>query len=292
MRSRNLILATLVTSSLLATACLREVAKSLTEVRRVQHALTTEFGDEVFVNVSEHQNHLSLNVSFINSALNGRSWEERAARAQRTAEIVRQTYPRSNSLEAIWVGFVRQESHYIFFHQSEMFDYFGYRKDGKIFTSRAKPELVNGAGVQLELTASYSSTSDESDVLVSGIQLDGQPGGLGLTVLPHFKVAGDVRSEQKRPPAVVSFDFASYSEKPRYRETEPITFLADKKPVLQMNGQFKGKDAQFCYLPVPYAAFSKMIAAQELTIKLGGKEYSLQPAEFAAVQRMDEYVKK
>jgi hypothetical protein len=292
MRSRQIILATLVASALLTTACLKQVAESLTEVRRVQQALTKEFGDNVFVNLREQPNHLLLNVSFINSALNNKSSEERAARAQRTAEIVKQTFPRINSVEAIWVGFVRQESHYIFFHQSEMFDYFGFRKDGRKFTSRAEPDGVNGSGVQLEVTASYSSTSDESDVLVSGIQLDGQPGGLGLTVLPHFKVAGDVRRVQKRPPAVVSFDFASYAEKPRYRETEPITFLADKKPVLQINGQFKGKDAQFCYLPVPYAAFSKMIAAEELTIKLGGKEFPLKPAEFAAIQRMDEYLSK
>jgi hypothetical protein len=291
MRSRQIILATLVASSLLTTACLKEVAESLTEVRRVQQALMKEFGDNVFVNVSEHPNHLLLNVTFINSALNSRSGAERAARAQRTAEIVRQTYPRINSVDAIWIAFVRQESHYIFFHQSEMFDYFGFRKDGKKFTSRAEPESVTGSGVQLEVTATYSSNSDESDVLVSGIQLDGEPGGLGLTVLPHFKVAGDVRREPKRRPAVVSFDFASYSEKPRYRETEPITFFADQKPVLQMDGQFKGKDAQFCYLQVPYAAFSKMIAAQELTIKLGGKEYSLKPAEFALLQRMGDYVK-
>src|SRR5689334_11382868 len=106
MRSRQIILATLVASSLLTTACLKEVAKSLTEVRRVQQALTKEFGDDVFVNVSEHPNHLLLNVSFINSALNSRSWEERAARAQRTAEIVRQTYPRISSVDVIWVAFV------------------------------------------------------------------------------------------------------------------------------------------------------------------------------------------
>ncbi|HJT68418.1 MAG TPA: hypothetical protein VJ749_18320 [Pyrinomonadaceae bacterium] len=291
MRSSRIILATLVASSLLTTACLKEVAKSLTEVRRVQQTLTKEFGDQVFVSINEQSNHLLLNVSFINSALNGRSGEERAARAQRTAEIIKLTYPRINSVDAIWVAFVRQESHYVFFHQSEMFDYFGFRKDGKRFTSRSDPEVVNGSGVQLEVTATYSSNSDESDVLVSGIQLEGEPGGLGLTVLPHFKVAGNVRSEQKRPPATVSFDFASYSEKPRYKQTEPITFLADKKPVLQMDGRFTGNDAQFCYLPVPYAAFSKMIAAQELSIKLGGKEYALKPAEFAAIQRMAEYVK-
>lgn len=296
MRARQIILAILVISSLLTSACLREVARSFTEVRRVYEALTKEFGEQVFVNINEQSNHTVLHVSFINSALNNRSPEERAARAQRTAEIVKQTYPRIKSLDVIWVGFLSQETHFAFFHRSETIDYFGFHTDGKLFTSRAahaegSDTGVTGSGVQLEVTASYSSDTDQSDVLVSGIQLEGEPGGLGITLLPHYKVSGDVREAKALAPKTVSFDFASYSEKPRFRQTEPIIFLADNKPVLKMDGKFNGNDAQFCYLPVPYAAFSKMIAAQELSIKLGGKEYPIQPAEFAAIQRMDEYLK-
>jgi hypothetical protein len=291
MRSRRIILATVIASSLLTTACLRDVANSLTEVRRVQQALTKELGEDVFVNIRGELNHRILGVSFINSALNSRSPEERAARAQRTAEIVKQTYPSINSLSAIWVYFLSQETHYVVFHRSEVVDYFGFHKDGQRFTSRSDQFDVNGSGVQLGVTTSYSSEYDESDVLMSGIQLEGKPGGLGLTVLPHYKVSGDVRVAKARAPKAVSFDFASYSEKPRFRQSEPITFFADQEPVLQINGQFTGNDAQFCYLPVPYAAFSKMIAAQELTIKLGGKEYPLRPSDFAMLQRMGEYVK-
>ena len=295
MRSRRITLATLVASSLLTTACLKEVAKSLTEVRRVQQALTKEFGENVFVNIYEQPNQRMLNVAFINSALNSRSPDERAARAQRAAEIVKQTYPGINNLNAIWINFVNQETRYVFFHRSRMVDYFGFRKDGTRFTSQdqayANDSREDGAGVQLGVTASYSSTTGQSDVLLSGIQLEGDPGGLGITVLPHFQVPGDVRKEKQRPPQTVSFDFASYSESPRFRQTEQITFLADHNPVLKMNGRFNGNDAQFCYLPVPYDAFAKMIAAKELTIKLGGKEYPLKPDEFEALQRMGEYVK-
>ena len=291
MHSRRIILATLIASSLVTTACLREVAKSLTEVRRVQQAVTREFGENVFVNIYDEPNRRMLSVSFINSALNSRSADERAARAQRTAEIVKQTYPGINNLHSIWVHFISQETHYVVFHNSRVLDYFGFYKDGQRFTSRSDQSEVNGSGVQLGVTTSYSSEHDESDVLMSGIQLEGEPGGLGLTILPHYKVSGDVRVAKARAPKAVSFDFASYSEKPRFRQSEPITFFADQKPVLQINGQFTGNDAQFCYLPVPYAAFSKMIAAQELTIKLGGKEYPLRPNDFAMLQRMAEYVK-
>jgi len=290
MHARRIILAVLVTSSLLTTACFREVAKSLTEVRKVYEALNKEFGESVFVNVNEGSNHLALNVSFINSALNSRSRDERAARAQRAAEIVKQTYTRINNLDAIWVGFIRQETHYVIFHRSDMIDYFSFYKDGRRIMSRAERSGVTGSGVQLEVTATYSSTSDVSDVSASGIQLEGQPGGLGVTVLPHFTVPGDVRTEKIPPPKTVTFDFASYAEKPRFRQTEPITFLADEKPVLQLDGQFNGKDAQFCLLPVPYAAFRKMIAAEQLTIKVCGKDYPLKPSEFATLQRMGDYV--
>src|SRR5689334_11225825 len=290
MHARRIILAVLVTSSLLTTACFREVAKSLTEVRKVYEALDKEFGEPVFVNVNEGSNHLALNVSFINSALNSRSRDERAARAQRAAEIVKQTYTRINNLDAIWVGFIRQETHYVIFHRSDMIDYFSFYKDGRRIMSRAERSGVTGSGVQLEVTATYSSTSDVSDVSASGIQLEGQPGGLGVTVLPHFTVPGDVRTEKIPPPKTVTFDFASYAEKPRFRQTEPITLLADEEPVLQLGGQFNGKGAQFCLLPVPYAAFRKMIAAHELTIKVGGKDEPLKPSEFAMIQRMGEYV--
>lgn len=290
MRVRRIILAILVASSLLTSACLKEAVKSLTEIRQVYQALTKEFGEDVFVNVNEHPRQLLLQVTFINSRLNSRSPQERAARAQRTAEIVKQTYPRINSLDAIWVGFVTQETHYVLFHHSEMIDYFGFHKDGTRFTSRSDQALANGSGVRLEATANYSSSTDESDVSVSGIQLEGQPGGLGLTVLPHFTVSGDARAAKARPPNTVSFDFASYSEKPRFRQTEPITFVADNKPVLKMDGRFNGNDAQFCYLRVPYAVFNKVIEAQTLTIKLGGKDYTLKPAELAAIQRMGTYV--
>ena len=66
--------------------------------------------------------------------------------------------------------------------------------------------------------------------------------------------------------------------------------MADGRPVLQTKGKFSGNDAQFCYLPVPYAAFRKMIAANNLTIKVGAREYSLTPKQFGVVQRMGDYI--
>ena len=290
MRLRRIILAVLITSSLLTTACLREVAKSLTEVRKVYDALNKEFGETVFVNINEESNHLALNVSFINSALNNRSPEERAARAQRTAEIVKQTYARINKLDAIWVGFVRQETHYVLFHRSEMIDYFGFSKDGRRMISRSEESGGTDAAVELGVTVSYSHATRQSDVLVNGIYLEGER-GVSIKVVPHYTVLGDVRAGRVQPPEVVAFDFTVYTETPTLRQTVPITFLADKKPVLQRNADFYGDVVKSCPLLIPYATFSKMIAARDLTINVGGQDYPLKPGELAMLQRMGEYVK-
>jgi len=289
MRVRRIILAILITSSLLTTACLREVANSLTEVRKVYEALTKEFGETVFVNVNEGpRNHLALNISFINSALNSRSSDERAARAQRTADIVKQTYTRINNLEVIWVGFVRQETHYVFFHRSEMIDYFSFSKDGRRMSSQSDTTEVPDPGVEVGVDVSYSRATRQSDVLVNGIYLQSERGGLVIRLVPHYTVPGDVRAGRVPPPEKVAFDFTVYAETPSGRQTVPITFLADKKPVLQMNADFYGNT---CPVLVPYPAFSKMIAARELTINVGGKNYPLKPNEFAMLQRLGEYVK-
>lgn len=287
MRTRRIILAILIASSLLTTACLREVANSLTEVRKVYEALDKEFGETVFVNIDEAPNHLDLNISFINSALNSRSPDERAKRAQRTVEIVKQTYARINKLDAIWVNFVRQETHYVFFHRSEMIDYFGVKKDGTIFTSRSDPSDVTDSGVQTGVAVSYSRATRQSDVLLTGIYLQDEQSGVVIKVVPHYTVSGDVRAGKVQPPENVAFDFTVYAETPSVRQTVPITFLADKKPVLQTNAEFHGNSYP---LLVPYPAFSKMIAARELAIKVGSKEYPLQPSEFAMLQQMGKYV--
>ena len=98
-------------------------------------------------------------------------------------------------------------------------------------------------------------------------------------------------SDGKRPPPkTVSFNFASYAEKPRFEQTVPLTFLSDGKVVHKADGLFTGRDAQFCYLNVPYAAFRRMVSGKELVIKLGDKGYPLTPNQIEAMHAMTEYV--
>lgn len=295
MLSRRIFLASILASALLATACLkdavREMTKSVGEMMTVRNELMKKFGEEVNVNITEHQGRSVLTVTFINSALNDKTREERLKRAQEAAQVVSLNYARGKNLAVVWIGFARVKTQYIVFHQSQMFDFFPFDPNGVQIDPARNGNYATVDG--LETNANYLSTSDETDVSCSGIQLEGKPGGLGVTVLPHFKVPGNAKEEPARPPKDVSFDFASYSEKPRFvGDTTPIAFIAGGKIVFQTKGTFHGNDAQFCYLPVPYAAFKKIVTASDLVIKLGDKEYPLTPRQFTLIQQMDSYIQQ
>ena len=287
MRARRTILASILVFSLLTAGCLKQVAKTLGELMSVHNELVKKYNEDVNVHVNDDANNLLLSVTYVNSPLNQKSAAERFRRAEDTAQIVKTKYPRIFSIREIWVGFMQQTSKLGIFHYRQILDFYVFDKEAEPLR---KPE--DSSGVSLEVGVTYLDRENESDIFVTGIQLEGEPGGLGITVLPHLRVSGDVRARKASPPKTVSFDFASYSEKPRFDETTPIAFLADGKPVLQTKGSFNGNDAQFCYLTVPYPAFRRMIAAEELAIKLGDKEYRLTPSQFGAIQKMGEYVKE
>lgn len=294
MLSRRLFLAVILVSAITTAGCLRdairEATKTVGELMSVRNALMKKFGDEVNVTVTPNGGQSVLTVTFINSALNSKTRDERLARAKEAAQIVKASYTHPQNLRVMWIGFARMKTQLIIFHQSEMFDFFPFDRNGlPIDTGRGGDSQP--AGVEMDTTVGYLSNTDESDISASGIQLEGQPGGLGITVLPHFKVQGDAREQLVRPPKEVDFNFASYSEKPRFvTETTPITFIAGGKVVFTAKEKFNGNDAQFCYLAVPYSAFKKMITAGDLIIKLGDKEYPLTPRQFALLQKMDSYL--
>lgn len=286
MFSRRIFLASALISSLLAAGCIKEVARTLGDLIAVRNELIKKFGDEVSVNVNQGRNRLILNVTFINSALNEKTQAERAKRAEETARIVKTSYSRIQNVNEIWVGFVTQKTQLVVFHTSRVVDFYGFDKDAKALAPPEEPD------VNLQTASTYNPRDNESDIATNGLQLEGQPGKDGVTVLPHFKVTGDVRAEKSRPPKVVSFDFASYSQKPRFDQTVSIAFIGDSEVIVQTEGKFNGSNAQFCYLTVPYPTFKRIIAANELRIKVGEKEYSLASNQLAALQKMDEYVKE
>jgi hypothetical protein len=270
----------------LATACIKQVAKSLGEVQSLHAELTKKFGDEVYVNVNHTDKNLVLTVSFINSALNDKTPEERFKRAAEAAAVVKTNYARINNVGAIWRGFVRRQTRMVVFHYTQSLNFYVFDRTGQPLEAPRE----TAPGVKLETVANYLREDGESNVFAYGIQLEGEPGKDGVTVMPYFRTKGDVNVQKGPRPKMVQFDFASYSSTPRFPQTVPFTFIADGKPVFRTTGTFQGNDAQFCYLPVSYPAFRQMIAAKSLTIKVGAKEYTLTPAQFVTVQKMGDYI--
>jgi len=293
MRSRRIILASIVAISLLASGCIRELAKNLGELQTLRAALTKKFGEEPALNINEAPSQLTLSVSFINSALNDKLPEDRLHRAQETANLIKTIYPRAQQLGGIWVFFIRQKTTMFVFHYTQTVDYFGFDKNAARLSGNGigyGEPVISSSGVELKTSATYIDSSHETDVSASGIQLAGVPGKNGLTVLPHYRVKGDVSTGPQRPPREVSFDFASYADEAEFQQTTLVTFIADGKQVLQKEGTFTGTNTQFCYLTVPYPAFRKLIDAQQLTIKLGDKLYPLNRRQFAVLQQMGAYL--
>ena len=283
------LLALILISSLLTAGCLKDAFKSLSELQALENTLTNKFGDEISLHLSEGVNRGMLRVTFINSPLNDSTRQQRALRAQEAAQIVGAHYARSNAVAAIVVVFLRRKSAFAVFHRTQTLDSFGFEKDGQPtkYTSPYLPAPPTGT----EITVGYSATDDVTDVTSQAtLQLDLEPDGYGMTVMPHFRLFGDARREKAAPPEKVLLYFASYSKKPRFSESVPVEFIADGKPVMQGKATFTGNDAQYCSLEISYSVFRKMATAQKATIKLGAREYPLTPKQLVLLQKMDNYV--
>jgi hypothetical protein len=282
------LLALILVSALLTAGC-GEIVQNLGDLITVQNALLKKFGEEVSVNAHGAANGTMIAVWFVNSPLNDDTAEKRILRATAAANVVKGSYSRIQSVSEIWIGFLRKKTRFVVFHHSQIVAVHGFDKNAMALPGRNENRYQPPSNI--EVNTSYDSSDNLSDISVTGIQLEGQPGGLGVTVLPFFKLKGDARGENKLPrPKTVSLNFASYAEKPRFKQTVPITFIGDGKVVLKTEGDFMGNDAQFCYLIISYSDFRGIVGGRELTIKLGDKEYPLTPSQLAAMQKMTTYV--
>jgi hypothetical protein len=295
MSSRRILLALILASSVLAAACTKAAVKQLGELQGLYTGLAKKFGDNVHVNATERAG-VILTVTFLNSPLNGKNQVERGQRAQETAEFIKTQYSGIQSVREIWVLFVRQQTRFVIFHSRHGIDGYVFDKDAKaLVLEDYGPQPRAGYGPaprrDKEITAGYTSSEDATDIsTASTLQIDGEPGGYGMTVLPHFKVSGDARRSAAPAPAEVSLFFASYSRKPRFSGEVPVEFITNGTPILQAKAKFTGNDAQYFNLKVSYPVFRKLITAKEVAIKLGAREYPLTPEQLAILQKMDAYV--
>lgn len=283
------LLAAILISSLFTAGCLNNTVKQFGKLRRIQAELTDRFGDEISLHVSDGKSIGTLTVAYINSRLNYRSQTERSKRAEETAKIVYAHYANSTLLTSVFVIFLRRETEFFVFHQSYTVDEYGYEREGQQI--RLAAAYLPSPPPDSEITAGYAATEGKTDIsTASTLQLDGEPGGYGMTVMPHFRLVGDASRRRALPPEEVSFYVASYSKKPRFSEPVPVEFIADGSPVMQGTATFTGNDAQYCSIKVSYSAFRKMATAKEVAIKLGAKEYPLTPEQIQLLSKMDAYV--
>ena len=127
-------LCVVLTSCLLAFGCgtAKNLGKTLGDLAMVRAELIKKFGEkDVNLSVNTFQNRTSISVMFVNSPLNQKTTEERAKRAQETAEIVKQHYPAIKNVNEIWVGFMRVTTRLVIFHYSEMIDIHGFDNEAR-----------------------------------------------------------------------------------------------------------------------------------------------------------------
>jgi len=282
------------TSCLLACGCntAKDVGKTLGDLTRVRDELIKKFGEQdVNLHVNSFQNRTNISVTYVNSPLNQQTTEDRGKRAQETAEIVRKYYPSIKSVGEIWVGFMRVTTRMVVFHRTEMIDAHVFDNEARVLRDPGSAPEEPG-GVAVRYLESQNKTEFSSNILLEGTAEK------GVTLLPHFSVAGDANKIRPKPPGDVSLDFAVFSEKPKFPNITKIVFLSDNKVAYQTEDQFStskidgGMYSQFLYLKVPTAAFLKIASGSTIKIRLDEYEYTLTEIQIVKFQRMSEYIRK
>lgn len=289
------LLCLVLTSCLLVYGCstARDIGKKLNDLAKVRAELIKKFGEQdVNLRVNTYQNRTTISVVYANSPLNQKTTEERGQRAQQTAEIVKQHYPSIKNVNEIWVGFMRVTTRLVVFHYSEMIVVYGFDSDARPLRDRGNAPNVDPS----EPSVRYSASQNQTEITCGGIQLEGTA-EKGLTVFPHFSVAGDANKIKPKPPVEVGFDFAGFADKPRFSNLTNLVFLADDKIVYQTKDQFStsktadGMYSEFLFLKMPTAVFLKLSSGRTVKIKLNETEYTLTERQLLKIQRMSDYLK-
>ena len=284
----------LLTSCLLASGCskAKELGNTLGALAKVRAELINKFGEEgVDLRLNSVQNRMSISVSYINSPLNQKTTEERAKRAQETAEIVKQHYPSIKNVNEIWVGFMRVTTRLVVFHWSEVLEVRGFDNEARPLRDPRNEPLEPSQPV-----IRYVANQNRTDISSSGILLEGTA-EKGVTIVPHFSVTGDVNKITPKPPDEVSLDFAAFSEKPKFPNVTKIVFLSDNKVAYQTEGQFSTSKiagemySEFLYLKVPTTAFLRITSGNTIKVRLNEHEYVLTESQILQIKRMSDYVK-
>ena len=284
----------MLTSCLLACGCsaAKDLGKKLEDLAKVRAELIKKFGEnDVNLRVNTYENRTSISVVYVNSPLNEKPPSDRARRAQETAGIVKQHYPLIKDVSEIWVGFMRAKTRLVVLHWSEMIETYGFDHEARALRAPG-PAYFDPT----EPIIRYSPNQNKTEISSNGIQLEGTP-EKGVTVIPHFSVAGDVNKTIPKPADEVGLDFAAFSDKPQFPNLTKIVFLSDNNIIYRTEDQFSTSKAadntynEFLYLKIPTAVFLKLASGSTVKIKLNEHEYTLTEEQILQIQRMSDYLK-
>ena len=282
-------------TALLCQGCEKPL-KTLGELGTVHAEIVKRFGDkEVSIRENTFGNSTNIIVTFINSSLNDKALELRATRAQETANVVKELYPSIASIDEIWIQFVRLTTRFVVFHYTEGVGAFAFDRNARPLTG-PKGREANTEVKTLTARASYIPAQNQTEISLE-LLLEGNP-LTGLSMIPHFTLAGDATQRPSASPEIVRFDFVSYSPRPRFKPNSTLIFNVDNKSLLDTDVTFsvsKGADgqvAELLSLPMPYEEFLHIANATNVTISIGDQTFPLKHEQVIALKNMNAFIRK
>ena len=276
--------------SLATAGCSSGLVKSLAAVNAIRQQLTQKYHDEVSVNL---QNSRFLRVAFINSELNKQDSNKRWDRAEDAARFVARNYRDIRSVDQIWIAFAETQSKYIVIRYTRVINSYGFDRNGVALGLNSGSEDLRAPVVR------YNASADQTDVSITRIQLEGNM-TKGVALVPHFQVNGDARrpGSDVRPPGLVVFDFASYSDTPMFSDNAPLQIDCDGHPLVKGFARLMPNDqtgtnetiAQFLSVRMSFKALNLIAHSRNVAIALGPKHFQLAPDDIEALARMTTYV--
>lgn len=271
----------------------KSVAQSLEAMGEIRAAIIKQFGeDEVNVNINHFNDRSNISVVFVNSSLNLKSSQERLSRAKETAELVKRNYAAIKSVNSVTVVFSRVTTRFVVFHWGETVDVFAFDNEARVLFGPKETDETSEKPTEPNIN--YSASRNRTEI-VSGISLEGTAEN-GVTCLPHISVEGNVE-KGARLASEVTFDFASFGEKPRFPNLTKIAFITDGKVVYETSEQFStskltdGTYSEFLFLRVSASAFRRITTGKDVTLRLGENEYRLDERQVGLLQKMSTYLK-
>jgi hypothetical protein len=284
MKSSSALVSTLILLSLVS-GC-TNLIKKVSGLSVLRNKIIAEYHEDVNVTLGKN----SLVVTFINSSLNNQSAGDREKRAIQTADFVVRNYPAINEIHRIWIGFSKQENHFIVVHHFESLGFFGFDETGKPLAKPSPPPDP------LEPTARYWNEYDATDVTIPRIELRERPDN-DFSVMTQFTVKGDATGPHRSPaqPAEVRFNFTSNSDKSLFPGAPKLSFAVDEKVLFASNEQFSTskfdeKFSETLLLSIPYPTFQRLVNGKRLTLKIADETYDFTPEQIAALRKMTTFV--